>query len=472
MRFSRRAFLIKASVGLVAFAVLAAALLSRPAKRLNDFDQSFYLTISYDLDRWGVFSNGMFDDADSTVARPPPGMFMAPLYPLLALAVMKASPRFHAAVACNVEANHGKRSFDSCEIYARPMLLLHAAFLAAGALAIALAAELMFRRRRIFLLAAVLATAGLVMEAELFSFVMTESVVFGLYSVAALFLLRGWKRNRAADWAAAGVLLGLLCLARASFLVLVPALWAAALIGRYRFRAAFGGVAPRSLALFTLAFALTVAPWLARNSVSLGKLAFSEEYGSAAIIERLAYDDMRESEFFLAFPYCVPEVGPALVEALFGPAVMARFNWDRKDGFFDAGRSRRMELTKQHGRLDPIVARVLGRELKQNGWRYLAVSMPLAWCGLWVAKLWGLIFMPVFALALYRAARRRKWDFLLYSAPPFVMLALHSAVANHYPRYNLILIGPASAGAAWVLAAALSRWRRRRSSAVSSSASG
>jgi hypothetical protein len=125
-----------------------------------------------------------------------------------------------------------------------------------------------------------------------------------------------------------------------------------------------------------------------------------------------------------------------------------------------------MELTKQYGRLDPVVARIFGRELKQNGWRYLAVSMPLAWCGLWVAQLWGLVFVPIFAVALYRAARRRKPDFLLYAAPPLVMLALHSAVANHYPRYNLILIGPASAGAAWLITAALARARRRHRSAV------
>jgi hypothetical protein len=31
------------------------------------------------------------------------------------------------------------------------------------------------------------------------------------------------------------------------------------------------------------------------------------------------------------------------------------------------------------------------------------------------------------------------------------MLGLHAAVANHYPRYNLILIGPFSVGAAWVI---------------------
>ena len=40
------------------------------------------------------------------------------------------------------------------------------------------------------------------------------------------------------------------------------------------------------------------------------------------------------------------------------------------------------------------------------------------------------------------AVRRSKPLFLLYAAPPLVMLGLHAAVANHYTRYNLILIGP------------------------------
>ena len=39
------------------------------------------------------------------------------------------------------------------------------------------------------------------------------------------------------------------------------------------------------------------------------------------------------------------------------------------------------------------------------------------------------------------------------------MLALHAAVANQTTRYNLILIGPFAAGAAWLV----STWRPDRS---------
>src|SRR5262250_3444786 len=64
----------KILLGFLAFAVLATAITIRRPKSLSDFDQSFYLTIAYDLDRHGVFSNGVFDNVDSTREVPPPGM--------------------------------------------------------------------------------------------------------------------------------------------------------------------------------------------------------------------------------------------------------------------------------------------------------------------------------------------------------------------------------------------------------------
>ena len=92
----------KSGFAILLFAALALAIMSQPAKRMMDFDQSFYLTIAYDLARHGVFSNGPFDAVDSTRAAPPPGMFFAPLYPSLVAGVMRLDTRFAAAVACSV----------------------------------------------------------------------------------------------------------------------------------------------------------------------------------------------------------------------------------------------------------------------------------------------------------------------------------------------------------------------------------
>jgi hypothetical protein len=436
------------------FAALALAILSRPDKRLIDFDQSFYLTIAYDLDRHHVFSNGVFDGVDSTTTPPPPGMFFSPLYPWLLVAVMNVDPRFAAAVACTVEANEKKRDLGTCEIYATPMHLIHALLLALGVLALARAGELIIPDARVFYGAGVIATLGLAAEAELFSYVMTESLWFSLYSLLMLAFLSGLRTARARAFLAAGALLGLLCLARASFLVLAPTLLAIMVVYGRWFSSARLRDWVRPGAAFTLAFLVVIVPWVMRNDLAVGKLGFTEEYGSATLVERFAFNDMSAREFAFAFPYCLPAIGPAMVGWLFG-ADMRRFEWNEAGSFFAVGRARRMALAQAHGRLDPIIGDLVGAEMSRNWWRHLATTVPLAWCGLWVSSVWSLFTIPLFAWACVAAVRRSKPLFLFYALPAFVLVGLHAAVANHYSRYNLGLIGPFSVGAAWMLVRAL-----------------
>jgi hypothetical protein len=116
-----------------------------------------------------------------------------------------------------------------------------------------------------------------------------------------------------------------------------------------------------------------------------------------------------------------------------------------------------------------VIADAIRGEMRERWWRYLLVSVPLAWCGMWVGGLLGLALVPLFAGACILAVRRSKPLFLLYAAPAVVMLGLHAAVANHYTRYNLILIGPMSAGAAWIIVQMAATGRRRQVSAQTDS---
>jgi hypothetical protein len=441
----------RAGFGLLVFAVLSTAILLRDPKWLSDFDQAFYITIAYDLTHHGVFSNGVFDAVNSTVAVPPPGRFFGPVYPWLIVAATKLDARFADAVNCSVEANHKVRDGAECEVYARPMRIMHAALLGVGVLAIALAAELIFTSAAVFWLTGMLATAALLADAELFSFVMTESVTFSLYSTAALALLLAWLSPRAGRLVAAGWLFGLLCLTRASFVVLAPV--AAGLIagnGFWRLREGWRPVSKHVL-VFAIAWLTIVGPWLARNAVTIGNWRLTEEYGSATLIERFAFNDMTAREFALAFPYCLPELGEPMIDRAFGPQAMERFVYHTPKSFFNVGRLERDKLIEAHGRLDPLIGNRIRDEMRERWWRHLLVSVPLAWCGMWVGGLLGLALVPLFVCASVLAVRRSQPLFLLYAAPALVMLALHAAVANHYTRYNLILIGPFSAGAAWII---------------------
>src|SRR5262245_42411832 len=98
-----------------AFSALAVVILAQLTWKLSDFDQLFYTTIAYDLDRYGVFSNGIFDQVDSTLLAPPPGMFFGPVYPLLVLAGMKIDHRFAEAVTCSVATIHNHGDESACE---------------------------------------------------------------------------------------------------------------------------------------------------------------------------------------------------------------------------------------------------------------------------------------------------------------------------------------------------------------------
>ena len=204
------------------FAVLLTAILQRPPKWLSDFDQAFYLTIAYDLTHHGVFSNGVFDDVNSTVAVPPPGRFFGPVYPWLVVAATKLDPRFAAAVSCNVEANHKMREGAECEVYARPMHIMHAALLALGVLAIALAAEIIFTGSAVFWLAGHLGNSRTRPGSRAVLLCHDRERHFLALQHCGPCAAAGAASSRLGRILATGCLFGVLCLTRPSYVVLAP----------------------------------------------------------------------------------------------------------------------------------------------------------------------------------------------------------------------------------------------------------
>jgi 4-amino-4-deoxy-L-arabinose transferase-like glycosyltransferase len=445
----------------LAFAVLATAITIRRPKSLSDFDQSFYLTIAYDLDRHGIFSNGVFDNVDSTREVPPPGMFFVPGYPLLVLAVMKVDARFAKAVECSVTAVSRDTDTSVCDAYETPVRVVHAALLALGVVAIALCGSLIFASTPVFWITGALATAGLAAEAFIFSYVMTEGLTVFLYCVMMLFAVLAWKRGDIKWWGFTGLFLGLLCLTRPSFVVLIPGLLLLIAAGSRFLKGKSRPPAWKSAAVFVTVVALTIAPWILRNHFSIGKWGLTEEYGSAVLIERFAYNDMTPKEFFTAFPYCTPGLGDLLFDQVYGRDSMHRFVFHTRDSFFHVGRGRRDKLVEENGRLDPLIRDIVRDEMQTNWWRHLLVSIPLAWCGLWAGWIVGLALVPLFVCAGVRAIRQGEPLLLFYAAPAILMLGLHGAVANHYTRYNLILIGPFAVAAAWMISEWLQHARLR-----------
>src|SRR5262245_64760259 len=117
-----------------------------------------------------------------------------------------------------------------------------------------------------------------------------------------LLAVLAWKTGEAKWWGFTGLSLGLLCLTRPSFVVLIPALLLLIAAGS-RFLKAKPS-AWKSAAVFVTAVALTIGPWILRNHFSVGKWGLTEEYGAAVLIERLAYNDMSLMEFEIGRASC------------------------------------------------------------------------------------------------------------------------------------------------------------------------
>jgi 4-amino-4-deoxy-L-arabinose transferase-like glycosyltransferase len=260
-----------------------------------------------------------------------------------------------------------------------PVLLIHVLLLTLGVVAVAGAATILLPRAAMF-----------------------ESVTFSLDSLAMLAVVLACARGQPWLFIMAGVGFGLLCLTRVSFLVaalIVPVL--IALDARFKRRPSRGGAL-----WFAVAFLVIMLPWAARNAISVGKFGITEEYGAVTLVERFAYNRMTPREFMLAFPYCLPEIGHPLVGSAFGADVMDRFQYDLPDSFYAIGREQRDALTAKYGRVDTIIGAVTRDELRENWWRHLLTSVPLAWCGMWVGGWLGLLLVPIFAACAVIAWRR------------------------------------------------------------------
>ncbi len=419
----------------------------RPAS-VRDYDQPLYLGIASDLLQTGVFTNGR-----QSLGAAEPGAYTAPLYPAL-IAALAALDTPLADTAHCVRAAADLASVAACPdslgilvpiqtvLAAGTLLLVWRSTLALGGNAAAAWCAL---------LAAGLGTTELAVYART---AMTEALSVPLSAGAGLLLVLlvrspGW-------WLAAGLglTLGLLTLTRPEYLYLAAAIGlvgAALSVARRR-------AGPRMLAAGLVAAAV-VLPWSVRNDRLFGTMAPTYGYAGFILEQRMAYQAMTPAEWGAEWLYALPGFGPALARDLF-PTAVARLGWeDRADTFYMVGNTTGVQAL-QAAAPNPAdqVAYLLHRNVWSQPLWFAAVTLVMAWKGLWVRKYFSLVAVPFFAVMVWGAVRRRDWVRLSFVLPPLFILALHAATSVATPRYSLMLI-PAYA-ASFGLAAG--PWLQRR----------
>ena len=439
-RHRLEALSLRPSLAALALILLVTATLwqRQPIRSLNEFDQPFYLGIAHDILAHHTFTDGfMFATPDPATGRNPPGMRFAPLYPALLAAAATLDPQFRTNMAC-VVAGHDRD--PTCQPQAPLIRTIQFAEL------VAFFWLLWWMARRIttpptawLALAIALATTPLLLRSV--NELMTEMTTLILSTAAIAAALKAATSRRLTWSALAGALLALTALTRPAFLYLIPAALLALLaISRRR-------ALPQAAAA-ALAAALTLSPWLIRNTLVLHRPALTYGYDSHTLVQRIAFDSMSWPEYARAYLCWLPD-GNALGRLLIAPDACDRFGWDdQPTSFYVLGQRHLLpETLAASGGYPNHLAYLLTHYIAREPLWHAMVSIPLALRGAYVAHWWGFVlFWPALALTWaarpWTSPRNGTWHtgLTLLAWPAWFMLAFNAAVAVNQVRYNLLLI--------------------------------
>lgn len=296
-------------------------------------------------------------------------------------------------------------------------------------------------------------------------------------AIVVLFLSLAMHRavRRPSWWAfaLAGLLLGVGALTRAALMYL----WLPAAV--FFLLLAWRGGLPRGkmlagLALFTLAFALPVGAWMARNHYHFGHWMLSFRGGHVLDI-RANHAAMTPKEHLAAFIYYTPWVylnpyahesstpgldsydppkhqtlwGVDIYQATLGKVLAPEdFNrlrvQNRGDTFEMIGQHTWSRHTKWLGHYtvgDTHSQKVAIRKILADPGGHLLASLPLAWRGLFVDLWW--VALPGFACLFYlgvSSLRRRDWPLTAFVLPAIFLFSFHSLITVNAARFNSPLV--------------------------------
>ncbi len=399
-------------------------------------DSYAYMSVAKNLTDTGVFTDGRFKKNAAIQGTEEQGMFFAPLYPMLIAGIMGVDRNFYDTVSCHMTSqtpeicSNDMGSFHLVQIG----LAIFSAFL------VWLSGWIISGKYSVAWLALVLS-----LFAEAYAYytaqIMTENLVFPLFTMSCLSAAAAWKQKRRWLWFVSGLFLGLLALTRPSFVYLFyAALPIIFILGIYQKELSLRKKISWSI-LLLLGYSLTAGPWIIRNGLSTGEYAISKGYASYILVQRVSYNDMTWKEWGVSFLYGLPDFGDSLTKDIFDSKDYERFDYQNRKGFYAIGNdSLRKETLEKAGGVENHLSYLLENEVFNNLHKHIMVTLSLAWRGMWVSKYWGLITIPIFFVIFIWAIRQKCWEFIIFSLPPWFMLGFHAFTSVNVVRYNLILI--------------------------------
>ncbi len=394
-------------------------------------------------------NHGIFGLPAQARAAPEPGNANAPLYPLWIASVMRIDQGLDESLQCfAVKGSHA----ESCPEYFRVFLLLQNAW-ALLSLFLVFIMTLDVTGKKTAAWVAALLAEGSGIFAEFAHVFLTEILTMSFFLGLMFCTLHFYRKPSWRLAAGSGGLLALLTLTRPSYLYLFYAyaavLFVWALLKKDRKILVF----PAAL---VCCFVLVCLPWAARNMAQFGSPALTGGgYAEAILAQRTAYNAMGWDELAVSFLYWFPDSGDALAQKFFSPETYAKLGWGQ-GSYYAAGQAAIAGASSQKGAAEVIRSDILG-----NFFKHSAVSVALAWRGIFIAKYWGVAGLAAFVAFAVRCIRRRNFEFLVISLPLWFMVAFHAGLSVSIPRYNLPLLGIYAPAMAWYAVSALEGARNK-----------
>ena len=431
-----------AAVATLFTAFIQAAYIDTPRPTL---DALRYVDYALNIHDHGVFGLSGADRANV----PQPGNANSPLYPALLAFAIGLDPELRHSLNCALTMPG-----QNCPNELRTIVALQLLISIATACLVWLAATHLFARRGLAWIAALLVLAS-TKTVFFANHLLTEILVLLFFSALLCSLIRAVQTHRRRWWAGVGFVLGALTLTRPEYLYVAIVL---ALLG---LGAALAGrtTKPRSaLAAGVFAFAIVVAPWLARNAHHFGTASVTGGYADIILAYRCAYNDMTLQEWGASFIYWLPGYGEVLAGRLLPESSYSRLGTDADDLLFTGGREIfNRGLAAVDGQRERLAGYLIKTEILGRPLQHAFASIPLAWRGVLAGKYLAIPGLPCLAVLLIIALRRRNWVILVAVLPAAFLVALYAAVSASVPRYNVHLIFYYGIAVSWMVCSLIER---------------
>ena len=374
-----------------------------------------------------------------------PGNANAPLYPVFIAGVMALDAAFADSLKCIVDSETGterstcQQNFENFYI-AQLLLALMCLFMIYQI-------TIHFSSSKIAAWLAALLALGSGIFTEFSYLFMTEILILPVFASLILVCLFFCQKQKLLWIGVMGILLAVLALVRPSYLYLfygfVLFFTVQALLSRDR-------KAVLRLLCLIVGFATIAAPWALRNKAQFDSYTLtSGGYAEAILIQRINYNQMRWPEIGVAMIYWLPDFGDSLARKLFPSELHNKLGWGESSYYAQQYQETVEQLSRELGGKDKILAHLVKEELLTL--KHVAVSIPLALRGTFIAKYWGLAGFIAFIVLLIQTTRKKDYRLCVMALPLFYMVAFHAGLSVSIPRYNLALVTLYALSMAWYI---------------------